>query len=241
MMSSLTGIAVLRAAALAALLVSASTAAAQENTQADAEEASEGVHQGLFATGVLDGIESGDSIVFQHHRAVEPNTPLLPDIAGTAEVTVAPAEGGGRQAQVSLLADGRARPVPPLPAEAGHPLLLIFLESAVRTVAEATGGSPFYIRRRIRETLWTGGDGEPIEVQYDGKAVDAEELIYRPFAEDPNRARMGGFADLELRFVLSEAVPGRIAMLELQAPSAGGAPQVTETLRLEGLEKEERS
>ena len=38
------------------------------------------------------------------------------------------------------------------PASA-NPLLLYFLETTVRAMAEATGGSPYYIRNRIREAL----------------------------------------------------------------------------------------
>jgi hypothetical protein len=33
-------------------------------------------------------------------------------------------------------------------------------------------------------------------------------VVLRPFADDPNRARMGAFADLELSVTMSEAVPG---------------------------------
>lgn len=233
--------ATLRAAALAALLAAPSAAAAQQGKASDEADAPAGVHEGLFATGVLEGVATGEGIVFRHERVVEPDSALLPDFDGTAEVSVVAAEVGAREAQVALVADGRNRPVPPLPADAGHPLLLVFLETAVRTVAETTGGSPFYIRNRIRDSFWSSGESEVVEISYKGEAVEAEELVYRPFADDPNQARMGGFADLELRFLVSEAVPGQIGLFELRAPSGGGAPKVTETLTLDGLAEEERS
>jgi hypothetical protein len=227
--------------AAAILAATAAAAAGEGRAPAGAPAETEGVHEGLFATGVLEELEDGESLVFRHERSVEPDNTALPDFEGTAAVSVVEGEAGGREARVKLVSDGRDRPVPPLPADAGHPLLLIFLETAVRTTAEATGGSPFYIRNRIREKLWTDEGGKPVEIRYQGEAVEAEELVYRPFASDPNRARMGGFADLELRFLVSDALPGRIGLLELQSPEGDGAPEVSETLALEGLEEGEPS
>ena len=34
-----------------------------------------------------------------------------------------------------------------------HPILLFFLENVVRSMATQTGGSPYYIRNRIRDSL----------------------------------------------------------------------------------------
>lgn len=226
----------LAACALAALLVGPPVAA--QETPRPSPEGDGGVHEGLFATGALESVGTGETITFRHERSVEPDNALIPDFEGTAEITVAEAGTGGREARVALVADGRSRPVPPLPAEAGHPLLLVFLETAVNTMAQATGGSPFYIRNRIRDTLWTGGEGEPAGLRYDGTEIAAEELVYRPFVEDPNRAGMGGFADLELRFLVSDALPGGIGLFEFHAPEGGGAPEVHESLTLRGLEEE---
>lgn len=206
-----------------------------------AEDSGDGVHEGLFATGVLDGLATGESIRFRHERSVEPDTPRIPEFEGTAEVSVTEAADGGREARVALVANGKPRPVPPMPAGAGHPLLLVFLESTVQTMSETAGGSPFYIRNRIRQAFWDGGEVAPVAIRYEGETVTAEKLVYRPFADDPNRDRMGGFADLSLSFLVSDAVPGGIARFDLEVPQVANLPGMSETIVLEGLEQEEES
>ena len=100
------------------------------------------------------------------------------------------------------------RPVADFPASGPNPVLLYFLESTARGMAQATGGSPFYIRNRIREAVAAAGrgDGSPLEV------------AIVPFAADPNRGRMGGFADLTLRLRYDEGRPDQL--LELSADAA---------------------
>jgi hypothetical protein len=66
--------------------------------------------------------------------------------------------------------------------------------------------------------------------------VVAERLVFRPFAADPNRARLGAFADLELRVVVSGAVPGGFERFEAEAPGTGGAPVYAETIVFERME-----
>lgn len=75
-------------------------------------------------------------------------------------------------------------PVTDFSRDSAHPVLMYFLESTVRHMAEATGGSPFYIRNRIRDALIAAPMGAEVT----------------PFASDRNRDKMGDFADLTLRF-----------------------------------------
>ncbi len=205
------------------------------------EAESNGPHEGLFATGVLDDLAIGESIRFRHARDVEPDVPGIIDFEGSAEVSIEEGEEGKRAARIALIANDQPRPVPRMPADAGHPLLLIFLENTVRTMSETVGGNPFYIRNRIRESFWDSGEVAPVEIRYDGETVAAEELVYRPFVEDPNRDKMGGFADLTLSFLVSDAVPGGIARFDLEVPAVADLPGLSETIELEGLEQEEES
>jgi hypothetical protein len=196
--------------------------------------------EGVFAAGAFADAALGQRVVFRHERRTTADDPRLPAFAdGTAEVAMARTEAGGRELRVSLVTDGRPRSVPPFPADSGHPLLLVFLETCVRTMAEMTGGSPFYIRNRMREALWEGEATEPVEITVDGVAVPGERLTIRPFADDPNRDAMGPFAGLELRFVLTDAVPGRLAILEAATgPDADGAPYLVETMAYDRTEGE---
>lgn len=143
--------------------------------------------------------------------------PLRPLAAGEAALARIGSPQGDRLV-LTLTEAGRSREVGRYAASGADPLLLAFLENVVRAVSARTGGSPFYLRNRIRESLVAAEIGE-------GEAV-----VLRPFAEDPNRARLGDFADLVLSFRLDPARPERL--LELRA-EAGAAPEAyLETLRL---------
>ena len=92
-----------------------------------------------------------------------------------------------------------------------NPLLLYFLETTVRVMAEATGGSPYYIRNRIREAL----------VASDLGAADGaeREVTLTPFAADPNRRADGRVRRPEPSGCAS--IPGAPArILELSADTA---------------------
>ena len=101
-------------------------------------------------------------------------------------------------------------PVGSFPVGVANPILLYFLENTVRVMAEGTGGSPYYIRNRIREALVASDLGAA-----DGKD---REVVLTPFAADPNRPRMGEFGELRIRLRFDPDAPARI--LELSADTA---------------------
>lgn len=193
----------------------------------------------LFATGVLDGTATGQRLVFAHERGGSLDTGRVQPIAGgEIELALIPGEAGERQAEVTLREGERVRSRATLSAGGGHPLLVVFLETTARNVATLTGGSPFYLRNRMREALAAQNVVEPVEMVRDGSPMAAERLVFRPFAADPNRARLGAFADLELRVVVSDAVPGGFERFEAEAPGPDGTPFFIETIIFERWEGE---
>ena len=202
------------------LLLAAALAAGALATPAGAGEAQDR----LFAVGVLDAVPTGQTLVFDHTRTgTFDQKQLTPIPDGRIELTLAErAEATGREARVTLAAAGVSRPVPPLPAGAGHPLLLIFLEQSARDVAALTGGSPFYIRNRIREALGaqdTARAGRARRSRAARSRASGELPAVRRGSEPRAPRRV---ADLELAVVLSEAVPGRLRAASSR--SAGPAP-----------------
>jgi hypothetical protein len=107
----------------------------------------------------------------------------------------------------------RSRKIGPFPISGGDPALTFFLEHTARDMASLTGGSPFYIRNRIKDALFRGGT-----ITRKGNMLTAEFL---PFAEDPNAARMNGFATLTLTFVMTD--PHK-PISEMRAATAGDQP-----------------
>ncbi len=188
----------------------------------------------LFAVGVLDSVPTGQRLVFERERGGVFDTTRLPAIAdGEIAVTLTATDSGSRTAVVSTRDDGKERVLTDLPADAGHPLLLVFLEMVVRDVATLTDGSPFYIRNRIREALGDQHEVETVEVANDDGAAAGERLLFRPFISDPNRQRLGAFADLEIGVMLNDAAPGGFERFEaFVAPDAFRETMVFK--RLEG-------
>ena len=109
------------------------------------------------------------------------------------------------------------------PDSVGNPLIMYFLETVLRDMANQAGGSPFYIRNRIKDALLRDADIRPVELTLGGATVAAQEVTLIPFANDAARDRMSGFADLALVAVVSDAVPGWYYSLPATAPAAPGA------------------
>lgn len=160
----------------------------------------------VFSRTALEQVADGGELVYSHRRTGK-TEPLE---NGEIRVKLATGTGGAREARVTMGESGKLRPVSAWPAASGNPLVPIFLESTLRTMAKATGGSVFYIRNRIKEALSTGGTMTDVSVELDGKQIDAVEITFTPFDGDKNRARMGGYADLRLVFTVSEALPGDV-------------------------------
>lgn len=108
------------------------------------------------------------------------------------------------------------RRIGPFPVSGGDPALTFFLETTARDMATLTGGSPFYIRNRLKDALFRGG-----EVRHAGART---ELSFAPFRDDPNRDRMFGFDSLEMVFVLDDPHGPIRSMAARTGPLAGGQP-----------------
>lgn len=171
----------------------------------------------LFAEAVLADQPAGQEIHYSHQRS-GPEAPGFRPVTDGSLILVKPTEGAPRLT-VEMVTDGRSQSLPDFPVEGGNPVLLVFLESVSRSMADLTGGSPFYIRNRIKDALRDGGETESLALSRGDGSITAQALTLHPFKDDPNRTRMGEFADLALRFVVSDEVPGHI--LELSADTQG--------------------
>ncbi|WP_258286698.1 hypothetical protein, partial [Escherichia ruysiae] len=66
------------------------------------------------------------------------------------------------------------RRIGPFPSSGGDPALTFFLETIARDMAALTGGSPSYIRNRLKDGLFRDG-----AVRREGEATVA---VFTPFA-----------------------------------------------------------
>ncbi|MFK7944683.1 MAG: hypothetical protein AB8B85_17490 [Paracoccaceae bacterium] len=159
----------------------------------------------VFSRAALEQVKDSQQVVYTHRRTGKT------DPLDNGEIRVLVQQGqAGRTARVTMGEQDKLRPVSEWPASSGNPVLPIFLESTLRTMAKGTGGSEFYIRNRIKEALGTGGTIKEVNLDLDGASIAATEITFEPFVRDKNRARMGGFADLRLVFLVSDALPGDV-------------------------------
>lgn len=170
----------------------------------------------LMTPGVFAAAPPGSAVAYAEERTV-PEGGTLDSVAGGEIRLEVREDAGTRELTLVREADGAARPVGTFPASNANPLLLYFLETTVRATAEATGGSPYYIRNRMREALAAADLGAEAATE----AGTGREVTLVPFADDPNREKLGVFADLTLRLRFDPARPERI--LELSADTAPGA------------------
>ena len=208
------------------LLTAAFTLAA---TLTHAGEASERV----FSRTAMDLVKASETIVYSHVRSGVAGEQLQAIDDGEIRVAMGTDSSGGRESVVTMGEVGKLRPVSRFPASSGNPLVPIFLESALRTMSRVTGGSTFYIRNRIKDSLGTGGTMTPVEIELDGKTVPSTEIVFEPFLNDKNRDRMGPFADLRLTFVVSDTMPGDI--IQFAARTGQAEPFYAEEIKFRSL------
>ncbi|MGR3746695.1 MULTISPECIES: hypothetical protein [unclassified Paracoccus (in: a-proteobacteria)] len=116
--------------------------------------------------------------------------------------------------QITQKTDSRTRKIGPFPISGGDPVLIFFLEQTARDMAGLTGGSPHYIRNRIKDAVFRGG-----QITRDDDGATA---VFQPFENDPNAERMQGFQSLRLTFMLSDDPKAPIR--ELRAETADTGP-----------------
>lgn len=166
----------------------------------------------LFATPHLAQVAPGEQVRYSHRRVSDPALNIGPDIDEAIALRVAEGQGG-REVTVTLDADGSPRDLDPFRSVPGNPLLMVFLEDTVRAVNRATGGSPFYLRNRMRDALRDQLTEAP---SGDGGTV----LTMQPFGHDANRAKLGAFADMRVRFEVAPDAPGMLVAMSAEAGTA---------------------
>ncbi|EYD74114.1 hypothetical protein Rumeso_04313 [Rubellimicrobium mesophilum DSM 19309] len=186
----------------------------------------------VFRSGTLDGLPEGTEL---RYDAAGLSDAQDQDAWRAVVLDLGP-ENSARLSGQPAEEAGAARPIGSFDSRIGNPVAMMFLEQTVNGVSAATGGSPFYIRNRIRDALGGPGEVEAVTATWQGTAVPATEVALRPFAQDAHRAELGGFADLEIRVVVSEAVPGWYLSMSAEAPAVAAAEPYGISLSLAGVE-----
>ncbi|TYC53902.1 hypothetical protein FMN50_14175 [Rhodobacterales bacterium] len=194
----------------------------------------------LFRTGTLDGIPKETVLIYD--RSVSASEEIAARESGTVRLSFAP----DNMAVLTFLQGDRHRTIGSFPANVGNPMILYFVETVVRDMAALTGGSPFYIRNRIKAALERQNSvREDIVATSDGPQ-EGTSVTLHPFAEDANRDKMMGFGALALSVRMSDDIPGWYYELRAEAGETmtpedreGTAPLYASAIRFRSLEVEE--
>ncbi|MCA0997159.1 hypothetical protein [Alloyangia pacifica] len=176
----------------------------------------------LFKEGTLDDVSRAS--VLRYTRAVSNSAKPEAAERDSGQIALSIDESGAAPlANLQFEQGGKHRNLGSFPASVGNPMIMYFYETVIRDMAETAGGSPYYIRNRVKEALVEPAQIDMGEASFDGATVPTRTITLRPFADDPNAGRMQGFGDLELRVTMSEAVPGWYLSFTAEAPDGEGA------------------
>lgn len=190
----------------------------------------------LFRNGTLDDVRQGGDLVY-HREVINALNPLATE-RDTGDIVLSFEPGDTPMAHLQFRQGDRHRSLGVFPASVGNPMIMVFYESVVRDMADSAGGSPFYIRNRVKESLIQPSEVEQGEAVIDGRTVQTQTIRLHPFADDPNSERMRGFGNLELRVTMSDAVPGWYLNLVAEAPGPENqAPVYRSEMRFDRVEQ----
>ena len=171
----------------------------------------------LFQEGTLDSLALDGVLIYRQ----EVSALAEPDRAQheTGMVKMSAMEDG--QVDLRLTKEGQFKSYGRYPKSVGNPLLMVVAETVTRDMANIAGGSPFYIRNRVKNAMITEAEVTTGTAQWNGSEVATKTLVLKPFLNDDNRARMAGWQDLMIKVTTSDDVPGWYVAIEASAEADG--------------------
>jgi len=176
----------------------------------------------IFDETALNQVPNGTQVVYSHRVLRPANADTSRVQNGSIRMVLHQNNKDGRTVSISLSSPDTQRNIANLPTVGGNPLVMVFLESTTRAMAEIASGSPFYIRNRLREALTRETVSKSQTAIIMAQKTAVTQRTVHPFLTDPNAARMGPFANLALTFSYGEGVPFGLYSLSATAMHPGG-------------------
>lgn len=143
----------------------------------------------------------------------------------------------GKHVKIDFLSGDRHRYVPEVGNAHGNPVIMMFLQNDVSSIAERTGGSWRYFQRRVKFALQDASTVEDGTAEYDGKEVPVKRVRLQPFADEQrHRNDLAAEVDKRYTFTLSDDVPGGVLEMRSEIPpSADHDQKIVERLALRSV------
>ncbi len=172
----------------------------------------------IFKNGTLDDISKDATLAYDRETVVDQKAEMSDRATGEVRLTFEEDE----MARLRFHQGDKLRNIGAFPATVGNPIIMYFVETVIRDVAQEAGGSPFYIRNRVKDSLIQFAEINDASKPFGGSDVGVQQITLRPFLNDPNRAKMKGYEDLALTITMSNDVPGWYYSLEANVTGKGG-------------------
>ncbi|MEO1112690.1 MAG: hypothetical protein AAFY05_10170 [Pseudomonadota bacterium] len=199
-----------------------------------------GSYELLFRQGALDTIPANATLEYQRTVSAPASRPLETQNTGPISLQLT----SDNMAELHFGPQEKRRRVGAFPASVGNPLIMYFLETVVRDLSGLAGGSPFYMRNRIKAELLKKHPVQEVSLRLGKRDVAAQSIVLYPFRDDPARDRMRGIETLALSITFSSDIPGWYYSLHAETTTERGErsalpdtlPAYTSTIRFQGLE-----
>ncbi len=204
--------------------------------------AAAGSHELLFREGTLDAIPASATLEYQRTVSAPGSRPLEQRNTGPISLRLT----SDNMAEIHFGSQDTRRRVGAFPASVGNPLIMYFLETIVRDLSGLAGGSPFYMRNRIKAELLKQHPVQETVLQLGDRQISAQSIVLYPFKDDPASDRMRGIETLALSLTFSAEIPGWYYSLKAETTEERGdrsalpdtLPAYTSTIQFLGLESE---
>jgi hypothetical protein len=143
---------------------------------------------------------------------------------------------GAKKVWFEMFEGPNRRQFGPTAAREQNPLVIVFLQRDVTAMGNMTGGASGYFQQQIRRAFTKPAEVSAVEVELDGRKVQATRVVLRPFRDDPSIARFPQFKDKAYEFVVAPEVPGGVYRLGTSVPDPTGKVVLAESVTFAGID-----
>jgi hypothetical protein len=187
----------------------------------------------LFEGQHLSQLAPGAQLTYRFDRVVSDSSLLGESFSDEIKLVVTNVTPTGAEVALSIFSGERARAIQRLPNMIGNPVLIVFLDRALHNMSQLSGIAPPYLKDRIRAGMRENAKLESIELSYNGRKTEGFRITVIPFEGDPSAGKMFGYDHCKLTFIVSNAVPGKLAeMTSVYASALPGAPRLEEHITM---------
>lgn len=187
----------------------------------------------------LANMNEGQQVGYKFERKVSDPKVLGEGFSDEVTVKVVDvADTGKKTVDLQIYTGDRARELQKLPNLTINPIFLVYLEQAVNTYHNLSGGKRAYLKRVFSMSFKDEKKAtiEPVKIDYEGKTVDGYRISLVPYKGDRNASKMDGWDDSRFIIVVSDSVPGEVVQLLSQYENAHeNTPKLEERYTLNGV------